>query len=57
MRWFYNLKISAKLIIGFLFVAVIAGVVGDSLMDSFQNLQVYNSNGAEARLEQNKKIA
>jgi hypothetical protein len=40
-----------------LVVAVIAGVVGDSLMDSFQNLQVYNSNGAEARLEQNKKIA
>lgn len=31
--------------------------VGDSLMNSFEDLQVYNSNGAEARLEQNKKIA
>lgn len=28
MSWFYNLKISAKLIIGFLLVAVIAGIVG-----------------------------
>ena len=28
MSWFYNLKISAKLIIGFLLVEVIAGIVG-----------------------------
>lgn len=28
MQWFYNLKIAAKLIIGFLVVALIAGVVG-----------------------------
>ena len=28
MKWFYNLKVSAKLIIGFLTVAVIAGVIG-----------------------------
>lgn len=28
MRWYYNLKISAKLIIGFIIVAIIAGVVG-----------------------------
>jgi len=28
MKWFYNLKISTKLIVGFLLVAVIAGVVG-----------------------------
>lgn len=28
MSWFYNLKITAKLIIGFLLIAVIAGIVG-----------------------------
>lgn len=28
MSWFYNLKISAKLIIGFMTVAIIAGVIG-----------------------------
>jgi len=28
MKWFYNLKISSKLIIAFLLVAIIAGVVG-----------------------------
>jgi len=28
MKWFYNLKIAAKLIIGFIIVAIIAGVVG-----------------------------
>lgn len=28
MQWFYNLKIAAKLIIGFIIVALIAGVVG-----------------------------
>ena len=28
MRWFYNLKISVKLVIGFVVVALIAGVVG-----------------------------
>jgi len=28
MKWFYNLKISTKLIISFLLVAIIAGVVG-----------------------------
>lgn len=28
MKWFINLKIAAKLIIGFIFVAIIAGIVG-----------------------------
>lgn len=28
MKWFYNLKISAKLLTGFIIVAIIAGVVG-----------------------------
>lgn len=28
MKWFYNLKVAAKLILGFVIVAVIAGVVG-----------------------------
>lgn len=28
MKWFYNLKIAARLIIGFILVAIIAGVVG-----------------------------
>ena len=28
MKWFYNLKISVKLLSGFLLVALIAGVVG-----------------------------
>jgi methyl-accepting chemotaxis protein len=28
MKWFYNLKIAAKLIIGFIIVAIIAGIVG-----------------------------
>ncbi|MGE5629487.1 MAG: methyl-accepting chemotaxis protein, partial [Caulobacteraceae bacterium] len=28
MQWFYNLKISAKLLLGFILVALIAGVVG-----------------------------
>lgn len=28
MKWFYNLKISAKLISGFIFVSLIAGIIG-----------------------------
>ena len=28
MKWFLNMKIAAKLILGFLIVAIIAGVVG-----------------------------
>ncbi|MFT4143033.1 MAG: methyl-accepting chemotaxis protein [Mobilitalea sp.] len=28
MKWFYNLKIAAKLLIGFIVIAVIAGVIG-----------------------------
>ncbi|MBE5977513.1 MAG: HAMP domain-containing protein [Paenibacillaceae bacterium] len=36
MKWFYNMKIGAKLIMGFLFVALIAGVVG--------GIGVYNLN-------------
>ena len=28
MRWFYNMKISSKLLMGFILVAIIAGVVG-----------------------------
>ena len=38
MRWFYNLKISAKLIIGFLFVAMIAGVVGVVALVNINNM-------------------
>ena len=28
MKWYYNMKISAKLLLGFVMVAVIAGIVG-----------------------------
>lgn len=28
MKWFYNLRIATKLIIGFIIVAFIAGIVG-----------------------------
>lgn len=38
MRWFYNLKISAKLIIGFLVVAVIAAVVGGVALVNINNM-------------------
>lgn len=38
MGWFYNLKISAKLISGFLLVAVIAGIVGIVGMVNINNM-------------------
>ena len=38
MRWFYNLKISAKLIIGFLVVAAIAGIVGSVALVNINNM-------------------
>jgi len=38
MRWFYNLKISVKLIIGFLLVAAIAGVVGSVAVVSIKQM-------------------
>lgn len=49
MKWFYNLKISAKLLTGFILVAVLAGVVGivgyvniQSMKNS--DLSLYNDN-------------
>jgi len=38
MHWFYNLKISAKLIISFLIVAAIAGVVGGVALVNINNM-------------------
>jgi methyl-accepting chemotaxis protein len=38
MRWFYNLKISAKLTISFLIVAAIAGVVGGVALVNINNM-------------------
>lgn len=39
MRWFYNLKISAKLIIGFLVVATIAAIVGIVALVNIENMR------------------
>ena len=49
MRWFYNLKISAKLIIGFLVVATIAAIVGIVALVNIENMreadvQLYEEN-------------
>ncbi|WP_324361250.1 HAMP domain-containing methyl-accepting chemotaxis protein [Acetivibrio sp.] len=38
MRWYYNLKISAKLIVGFLLLAVVAGVVGVIALININNM-------------------
>ncbi|HOM02430.1 MAG TPA: methyl-accepting chemotaxis protein [Acetivibrio sp.] len=62
MRWFYNLKISAKLIIGFLIVAAISGVVGGVGLSNINNMskedvELYENNtlgisyAAEAALQ------
>ena len=59
MQWFYNMKIAAKLIVGFITVAVIAAIVGIVGMVSINKIQeadflLYNDNikgleyGAEA---------
>ena len=39
MKWFYNLKVNAKLIIGFCFVAVIAGFVGSQGISSLKSAE------------------
>lgn len=39
MKWFYNLKISAKLLISFFIVALIAGVVGIIGISNIKNIQ------------------
>ncbi|GAE90680.1 methyl-accepting chemotaxis protein [Acetivibrio straminisolvens JCM 21531] len=38
MQWYYNLKISAKLIIGFLVLAVIAAIVGGVALVNINNM-------------------
>jgi methyl-accepting chemotaxis protein len=38
MKWFYNLKIAAKLIIAFIIVALITGVVGVVATKNFSNI-------------------
>ncbi|UWV46185.1 methyl-accepting chemotaxis protein [Acetivibrio thermocellus] len=38
LRWYYNLKISAKLIIGFLLLALVAGVVGVVALSNINNM-------------------
>ncbi|HOM02432.1 MAG TPA: HAMP domain-containing methyl-accepting chemotaxis protein [Acetivibrio sp.] len=38
MRWYYNMRISAKLIIGFLTLAVVAGVVGSVALVNINNM-------------------
>ncbi len=40
MKWFYNLKIAVKLILGFLVVAIIAGVVGGVSLISLNRISV-----------------
>jgi methyl-accepting chemotaxis protein len=42
MNWFYNLKISLKLIIGFMTVAVIAGVIGVIGVVGVYNIKTIN---------------
>ncbi|MFH1196457.1 MAG: methyl-accepting chemotaxis protein [bacterium] len=39
MKWFYNLKISAKLLIGFCLVAVIAGIIGYEGISSLKSVE------------------
>jgi methyl-accepting chemotaxis protein len=45
MQWYYNLKISAKLIIGFIIVALIAGLVG-----AVGLINLYNLNQSDTEL-------
>lgn len=41
MRWFYNMKIGAKLIVSFILVAIVAGVVG---IIGIYNINILNKN-------------
>lgn len=41
MKWFYNMKISAKLITGFIIVAIIAGIIG---VVGILNIRTINNN-------------
>ena len=43
MQWFYNLKISLKLVIGFVIVAIIAGVVGVTGIINIKSIDEDNS--------------
>ncbi len=43
MKWFYNLKIATKLIIGFIIVAAIAGVVGVVGIVNIQEMDTLNT--------------
>lgn len=43
MKWFYNLKIAVKLLMGFIFVAVIAGVVGVVGIMSIQSINLLDT--------------
>lgn len=43
MKWFYNLKVAAKLLIGFIIVALIAGVVGVVGIVNIQKMQVLDT--------------
>jgi methyl-accepting chemotaxis protein len=43
MKWFYNLKIAAKLILGFITVAIIAGIVGIIGIINIQNINALDT--------------
>ncbi|MDF2592116.1 MAG: putative sensory transducer protein [Clostridia bacterium] len=43
MKWFYNMKIAAKLLIGFIIVALIAGVVGAVGVINIQEMDALNN--------------
>ncbi|WHH60392.1 methyl-accepting chemotaxis protein [Petroclostridium sp. X23] len=43
MKWFYNLKIAAKLILGFIIVAIIAGVVGIIGVINIQKISILDT--------------
>ncbi|MFT8350119.1 methyl-accepting chemotaxis protein [Clostridium saccharoperbutylacetonicum] len=43
MRWYYNLKISVKLLIGFIIVALIAGLVGVIGITNIKKIQALDS--------------
>lgn len=51
MKWFYNLKVAVKLLIGFIIVAIITGIVGVFGIINMQNISsasasMYNDNTA-----------
>ncbi|MGE5681237.1 MAG: methyl-accepting chemotaxis protein [Bacillota bacterium] len=43
MKWFYNLKVAAKLIMGFIIVAIIAGVVGVVGVINIKKIQILDA--------------